>query len=101
MISYSIEPRTRKYFKGYRFLSFKRNLSNKYEKNYHIRSQKLDTAKVSSKKVVHKTAEATDQLIGNKISGEIVKRNDFPINNYKNSCNNSCNNKLLVIGCDS
>ena len=26
----SIEPRTRKYVKGYGFLSFERNLSNKY-----------------------------------------------------------------------
>ena len=39
MTRHSIEPRTRKYIKGYRFLSFARNLSNKYEK------QLLDTAK--------------------------------------------------------
>ena len=39
MTHHSIEPRTRKYIKGYRFLTFARNLSNKYEK------QLLDTAK--------------------------------------------------------
>ena len=39
MTRHSIEPRTRKYITGYRFLSFARNLSNKYEK------QLLDTAK--------------------------------------------------------
>ena len=39
MTRHSIEPRTRKYIKGYKFLSFARNLSNKYEK------QLLDTAK--------------------------------------------------------
>ena len=36
--SYSIEPRTRKNVKGYGFLSFARNLFNKYLK------QLLDTA---------------------------------------------------------
>ena len=35
---YSIEPRSRKYIKRYGFLSFARNLPNKYEK------QLLDTA---------------------------------------------------------
>ena len=35
---YSIKPRTRKYVKDYGFLSFTRNLSNKYGK------QLLDTA---------------------------------------------------------
>ena len=39
MTWYSIEPRTRKYVKGCAFLSFMRNLSNKYEK------QLLDIAK--------------------------------------------------------
>ena len=38
MTRYSIEPRTRKYIKGYGFLSFARNLFNKYGK------QLLDTA---------------------------------------------------------
>ena len=32
MIRYSIEPRTIKYVKGYGFLSFTRNISNKYGK---------------------------------------------------------------------
>ena len=32
MTRHSIEPRIRKYVKGYRFLKFPRNLSNKYEK---------------------------------------------------------------------
>ena len=53
---YSIEPRTRKYVKGYGFLSFAR----KYKK------QLLDTglySKTVSKKVVHKTGE----FLGNKI----------------------------------
>ena len=32
MVSYSTEPRTRKYVKGYRFLSFARNFSNTHGK---------------------------------------------------------------------
>ena len=39
MMSYSIEPRTRKHVAGYGFLSFARNLCNKYtntENNYWI-----------------------------------------------------------------
>ena len=38
----SIEPRSRKYVKGYGFLSFTRNLSAKYGKNYLLLPQKKD-----------------------------------------------------------
>ena len=31
MKRYALEPRTRKYLKGYRFLSFERNQCKKYE----------------------------------------------------------------------
>ena len=34
MTRYFIEPRTTKYVKGYGFLSFARNLYNKFGKNY-------------------------------------------------------------------
>ena len=54
---YSIEPRTRKYVTGYGFLSFARNLSNKYGK------QLLDIGINASKKVIHKAAEATSDEI--------------------------------------
>ena len=33
----------------------------------------LDAAKTASKKVVHKTVEATEELIGNKIDEKVVK----------------------------
>ena len=42
MSRYSIEPRTRKYVKGYGFLSLTRNLSDKYGKNYWILQPKQD-----------------------------------------------------------
>ena len=79
MRRYSIEPRTRKYVKGFGFLSFARNLSNKYGK------QLLDTAakteinalKTASQKVIHEATEATGEFLGNKIADKIVKwKND-------------------------
>ena len=42
MTRYSMEPRTRKYVKGYGFLSFTRNLSDKHGKNYWILLSKQD-----------------------------------------------------------
>ena len=51
--TYSIEPRTRKYGKGKRFLSFARNLSKKYKSQ--LLNTELDSLKTASKKVVHKT----------------------------------------------
>ena len=58
---YSIEPKSRKYVKGYGFQSFARNISNKYGK------QLLDTATktgpdaliTTSKKVAQKATEIT------------------------------------------
>ena len=62
MTRYSIDPRTKKYVKRYRFLSFARNLFNK------CRKQLLDTGlnflKTASKKVDHET----DEFIGDKIA---------------------------------
>ena len=67
MRRYSTEPRTKKYVKGYGFLSFERNLSNKYRK------QLLDVIKTASKKVGHKTADTTGKFIGNKIADKTEK----------------------------
>ena len=92
---YSIEPRERRYVKGYGFLSFAKNFGNKYGKklmNTAIKtgtncndkkeySKKLtdtaikigkDFATIASKKVVHKSAEATGDLIGYKIADKIT-----------------------------
>ena len=65
MQQYSIEARTRKYVKGYGFLSFAR----KYKK------QVLDTGLDASQKVIHKAGE----FIGNKIAEAITKSNDDKI----------------------
>ena len=69
MMWYSIEPKTRKYVKGYGFLSFAR----KYRK------QLLDTGLVAPKiaswkfSVVDKAAESTGEYIRTKISDTSVK----------------------------
>ena len=69
---YSIEPRDRIYVKGYGFLSFAKNmgksLCNKYGQKV------LDSAKKSiSKRAIQKTAEATGDLIRNKIADKITR----------------------------
>ena len=90
---YSIEPRERRYVKGYGFMSFARNFGNKYGKklmntaiktgtNFNSKyGKKLtdtaiktgkDFATIAGKKIVHKTAEATGDLIGNKIADKIT-----------------------------
>ena len=66
MTRYSIEPRTRKYVKGYGFLSFAR----KYKKQ--LLNTGLGSLKPAAKKVVHKARE----LLGNKIGDAVIKSND-------------------------
>ena len=73
MTQYSTEPRTREYDKGYGFLSFVSNFPKKCRKQ--LLDTGLDALKTVSEKVVHKAAEATDELIGNKIADKIVKKN--------------------------
>ena len=75
MIRYSIEPRTRKYVKGYIFLRFVRNLSNKYGKQLFDTATKIgiNALKNVPKKVIYKAGEGTGEFIGNKIADKIVK----------------------------
>ena len=54
---------------GYGFLLFARNLSNKYGKKIQdTATAGIDATKTASKKVVHKKAQTTGKLIGNKIA---------------------------------
>ena len=90
---HSLEPEYRKYAKGYGFLSFARNFEGKYGKklmntaittgtNFNSKyGKKLadtaiktgkDFATIAGKKIVHKSAEATGDLVGNKIAGKIT-----------------------------
>ena len=63
MRRYSIEPRTRKYVKGYGFLLFAR----KYKEQ--LLDTGLDAVKTASKKVVRKAGK----LLGNKITDAVTK----------------------------
>ena len=75
---YSTEPRDRKCVKRYGFLSFTKNmgknLSNKYgQKLFDIgKKSRADVIKTAPKRAIQKTAEATGDLIGNKIAYKII-----------------------------
>ena len=71
---YSIEPRFRKYVKGYGFLPFARSFGDKYGKKLMDTATKtgIDAAKTASKRVNQKTAEATGDLTGNKTVEKIT-----------------------------
>ena len=91
---YSLEPRYGRYVQGQGFMSFPRNIGNKYGKKIFDKgldvgksmkkkygkkildnslSAGKDFAKVAGKKVLTKSAEATGDLIGNKIADRITK----------------------------
>ena len=75
---YSVQPRDRIYVKGYGFLPFakniSKNLSNKYGQKLLDGAKKstTDAIKTTSKRAIQKTAEATRDLIGNKIADKIT-----------------------------
>ena len=73
---YSIEPRERRYVKGYGFMSFARNFSDKYSKS--LMDKGIDVsktfAKTADKKILKETAKATGDLIGNKIADKITAK---------------------------
>ena len=64
---YSTEPKYRKYVKGYSFLSFSRKFGERYGKKL-----MENTAKTALKRVVQNTAEATGDLIENKMADKIT-----------------------------
>ena len=71
---YSTEPKLRKCVKGYGFLFFARKFGDKYGKKLMDTARKtgIDGEKTASKRVIQKTAEATGDLIGNKIIDKIT-----------------------------
>ena len=70
---YSIEQKYGTYVNGCGFLSFAKIFGNKYGKKLMDTARKTETdaAKTVSKKEVQKTAEATGDLVGNKITDQI------------------------------
>ena len=86
---YSIEP--------IGFLSFAKNmdksLSNKYGQKVVNSTKKstTDAIKTASKRAIHKTAEATGDLIDNKIAYKITSVSKKPSSKNNNSNNNNNN----------
>ena len=72
---YSIEPKERRYVKGYSFLFFAKNIgkntSNKYSRKLIDTAKKsaTDAIKIASKRAIQKTA--TGDLVGKKIADKI------------------------------
>ena len=91
---YSLEPHYRRYVQGQGFMSFARNIGNKHGRKIFDKSLDVgksikkkygkkilddsfsagkDSAKIAGKKVLTKSAEATGDLIVNKIADRITK----------------------------
>ena len=75
---YSIEPRDRRYVKGYGFLCFAKNIpksiSNKCNQKLVDSGKKSasDAIETASKRAIQETAKSTGDLIGNKIADKIT-----------------------------
>ena len=78
---YSVEPRERRYVKGYGFKSFARNFNDKYSKSLMDLSETF--AKTAGKKILKETEKATGDLIGNKTADKITAKphNKDEVNN--------------------
>ena len=87
----SIEPREKRYVKGYGFLSFAKNmgahatkiaenLNNKYGQKLVDTAKKsaTDALKISGKRAIQKTAEASGDLVGNFIGDKITSISKKP-----------------------
>ena len=87
---YSIEPRYRIFVKGYEFLLFAKNmdksLSNKYGQKRLDSAKKstTDAIKTALKSAIQKTAEATRDLIGNRIADKMTSVSKKKANNNNN-----------------
>ena len=88
---YSAEPRERIYVKGYGFLSFAKkmgkSLTNKHDQKLLDSAKKstTDVTKTASKEAIQKTAEATSDLIGNKIADKITAISKKPFEELPNN----------------
>ena len=69
---YPLEPKYKKFVQVYSFLSFARKFGDKYDKKLMATATKrgIDAAKIASKRLVRKTAEAAGDLIGNKTANK-------------------------------
>ena len=86
MTRYSVKPRDRIFVKGYRFLSFAKNMGKNIGKNInknlsskyswklldHANLSATDALKTASKRTIQNTEEETGDLIGNKTADKIM-----------------------------
>ena len=94
---YSIEPTERRYVKGYGFMSFARNFSDKYSKS--LMDKGIDVsktfAKTDGKRILKKSAEATGDLIGNKITDKITEKPSLKdVTNASKKSHDEVNNEI-------
>ena len=73
---YSIEPKKRMYVKGFGFMSFARNFSDKYSKSLIVKGIDVSKifAKTAGKRILKESAKATGDLIGNEIADKITAK---------------------------
>ena len=85
IIRYSVQPRD--FLKDYELLSFSKNMGKDIGKNItknvsgkysqesldHAKKSAIDALSTSSKRFIQKTAEESDDLIGNKMADRIMK----------------------------
>ena len=69
---YSIEPRERRFVKGYGFLPFARNFNDKYGKS--LRNASKTFTKTAGKEILKETAKAAGDLVGSKIADKITAK---------------------------
>ena len=95
MMRQSVQPRYLIFAKGYRFLSLAKNMSKKISKNVsskysqnildHAKNFATDALKTSSKRAIRNPAEATSDLMGNKMLIELQSFKKCPPKLFRDS----------------
>ena len=101
---YSIEPRERRYVKGYGFLCLAKNiggnLSNKYGQKLVDTAKKssTDALRIAGKRAIQKTAEASGDLVGNFIADKITSISKKPASEpHSDAVNNEIPKQKIYI----
>ena len=94
---YSIEPKDRIYVKESGFLYLAKNMSNKNSQKLLDTAKKstADAIKTASKRAIQKVAEATSDLIRNRIADKITNISKTP-SRQLNPQNNETNDQIEI-----
>ena len=71
-----------------------KNLGGKYSQKLLAKQSAIDALKTSSKRVIQKAAEATDDLVGNKIDERITKDSKTSQQNNSETVTNEHDNEI-------